>query len=137
KPAARRFADALLDRAGFNGPRDATPARLPALETMQALIARALALDPSCVFVNEPFQMETIASWQRLEEYLVSLARDRRLAVFVATRNLAFAAARADRVIYLREGETETYESWRAFATASAPAAFIGALPFAIEARAS
>lgn len=135
KPEARRMADALLDRAGFDGARDATPARLSALETVQALIARALALDPSRVFINEPFQMETVAAWYRIEKCLVSLARDRRLAVFVATHNLAFAAACADRMVYVREGEAEVYESWPMFAAANGPAAFIRALPFAVETR--
>ncbi|HEX6928612.1 MAG TPA: hypothetical protein VF267_05150 [Gammaproteobacteria bacterium] len=136
RAAARRHADALLDRTGFEGSRDETPARLTPLETMQALIARALALESSRIFINEPFSMETITSWPHLGDCLRSLAREGDTGVVVATRNLAFASTCADNMIFVHDGVIESYESWQAFAAAPGPSGFIGALPFAPGAQA-
>lgn len=127
---ARRFADRLLDRVGFEGPRTEPPARLSPVGNAQALLARALALDPPLVFIDEPFEMQTIASWKRLADCLGMLAGDDNRIVLVATRNLAFAADRADRLVYIGDNDTRVYDGWPAFSSAEETAAFIATLPF-------
>lgn len=138
KPVARRYADRVLDRLDYMGPRDVLPARLGALETLQVLLARALALDPSLLFVDEPFALDTISAWRTLAQHLGALALDDGRGVLVATRNLEFAARHADQLVFVAaDGHATPYPGWPEFRATPEPAAFLADLPFALESRVS
>lgn len=131
---AARHADGMLDRVDFKGPRNEPPARLGALETLQVLLARALALDPPLLIIDEPFGIDIAAHWKPLGKCIRSLAHDDDRAVLVATRNLFFAAGHADQLVFIDDDYVRTYVDWRAFAGDARVATFIDQLPFTIKA---
>lgn len=128
---ARQAADRALEHFDYDAPGNAAPARLSALNSLRALLARAIALDPAIVFIDEPFRISVAASWSAIGAQIESLAREDGRTVLVATRNLSFAAASADQVVFIEHGCAGAYAGWHAFARAERPAAFIAALPFA------
>ena len=135
--AARRFTDRLLDEIGYTARRDVPPARLSPLANMQALLARALALEPRLLFLDEPFSLATIAHWPQLAEPIVANARDRDRSVMLATRNLDFAARHADQLVHVDGEHVSVHHGWREYLDAAVPLAFVQGLPFhATESRA-
>lgn len=131
---AARTAERLLDRIGYEGPRNEPPARLNALERFQALLARALALEPPLLIIDEPFDIDIAIHWRSLGQRIRALARDDERAVLVATRNLAFAAESADQFVFIDDDCVRVHASWREFSADSRVARFIEQLPFAVEA---
>lgn len=131
---AARVADRILDHLGYAGPRDEPPARLDALETIQALVARALALDPPLLIIDEPFDVAIAPHWQSLGNRIRALASDDGRAVLVATRNLAFAAAHADQLVFVAGEALHVHADWPSFASDPGVAQFIDRMPFAVKA---
>lgn len=127
---AKRVADDLLQRFGYQDPPDEVPARLDSLQQLQALLARGLALDPAIVFIDEPFPIEIAAHWQSIAASIRSIARDDGRAVIVATQNLAFAKMHADTIVLIDSDSTHRYSGWRDFHEAPHSQEFIARLPF-------
>lgn len=128
---AAGIAERILDRIGYAGPRDEPPARLGKLERIQVLLARALALDPPLVIIDEPFDIAIAAAWRPLGERIHALAHEDGRTVLVATRNLAFAAAHADQLVFVDRETARAFGSWSEFAADARVAEFIARLPFA------
>lgn len=128
--AAQRAAEKLLERIGYAGPADVPPARLSPLEHRQALLARALALDPPLVFLDEPFTLGDVACWEVLENSIAALSENEQRAVVLVTRNLDFAAKVADRLVHVDGDRVSVHDSWDAFARAPGASAFLDHTPF-------
>lgn len=125
-------ADRQLDRLGFSGNRSAFPFGLNPCEQIQALLARALALDPLILFLHEPFALSYLTCWQTFGNTLASIARQERVALVTATQNLAFAKAHADYLIHVDNGTAKCLPGWPAFSASrdEKVAGFLKAMPF-------
>ena len=85
----------LLDRA------DAMPAELSGGQRKRAAIARAMALDPRILFLDEPSAgLDPITS-ASLDELIRRLSRDLGMTIVIISHELASIRAIADRAIYL------------------------------------
>jgi ABC-type polar amino acid transport system ATPase subunit len=103
----------------YPGSHDQLPAYLNQHERLLLAIARCLMLSPEMVFLDEPFHMTDSACRQRESDVYVRLARERGLAVFLATHNLGFVKKHADEIIFLHPGGVVKFPGWKEFSTSS------------------
>jgi ABC-type nitrate/sulfonate/bicarbonate transport system ATPase subunit len=104
------LADALLrtlDLASFS---DAFPATLSLGMARRVAIARAFAIAPELVLLDEPFVSLDPAMAARSRELLLNTWRARPTAVLLVTHDRAEAASLADRVLLLSERPTHVLQ---------------------------
>ena len=95
---------ALLDRLVPGIPDDHHPRDLSEGQRLALVLAIQLAAAPAVVLLDEPTRGLDYPAKARLRELVRELAADGR-AVVVATHDVEFVAAVADRVVVLAEGE--------------------------------
>src|SRR5690606_6746885 len=126
---ARRQAERLLERCGYTGTTTAMPAQLDQLARLRALLARALALEPHLLFVDEPFHVDIVAAWEEIGSLLHELSNGG-ITVVIATHNLAFIAAHAQQIVLLDETGAHHCGDWASFAASDAGRQLRRRLPF-------
>lgn len=121
EPQARSQALEILAYLGYQGPTDKLPAYLHPHERLLLAIARCLMLSPQLLFLDEPFYMTDELHRRREAALYRRLARERGLAMFVATHNLGFAKRAADDILFIRRGAVQHFAGWPAFADSGQP----------------
>ena len=102
RPALARFKLALV---GLAGAEDRYPASLSGGMRKRAGLARALALDPAVLFLDEPSAGLDPLSSRRLDELILSLRDGLGITVVLVTHELESLFSIADRMLFL-DGET-------------------------------
>jgi phospholipid/cholesterol/gamma-HCH transport system ATP-binding protein len=102
RPALARFKLALV---GLAGDQNRYPASLSGGMRKRAALARALALDPSVLFLDEPSAGLDPLSARRLDELVLALREGLGITVVVVTHELESLYSIADRMLFL-DGET-------------------------------
>ncbi|NEI72417.1 ATP-binding cassette domain-containing protein [Rhizobium lusitanum] len=98
---AVRRAHAALEQVGLAKFADAYPHQLSGGMRQRVNLARALALSPEVVLMDEPFAALDMLTRERMQEHLINVwERDRKTVVFV-THQLEEAVFLSDRVILL------------------------------------
>ena len=97
-PAA---ADTLLATLGLAGVQDAWPGTLSGGMARRVAIARAFAIQPGLVLLDEPFVSLDSETAERSRGVLVEAWRMRRCAALLVTHDMAEAASLADRILTL------------------------------------
>ena len=91
----------ILDEVGLQGFEDAYPGRLSGGMQRRVALARAFAVDPGLLLMDEPFaSLDEPLAW-RLRGRLHALWRRRRSTVLFVTHDLTEALSLADRVLFL------------------------------------
>ncbi len=94
----------LLGEVGLDGEYDKMPSDLSGGMKKRAGLARALAMDPEILFVDEPSAgLDPITS-EEIDNLLVSLGEGEKVTVVVVTHNIPSARRIADELIFLDEG---------------------------------
>jgi phospholipid/cholesterol/gamma-HCH transport system ATP-binding protein len=102
RPALARFKLALV---GLAGDEDRYPASLSGGMRKRAALARALALDPHVLFLDEPSAGLDPLTSRRLDELVVTLREGLGITVVLVTHELESLYTVADRMLFL-DGET-------------------------------
>ena len=89
---------ALVGLAGFE---DFLPAAISGGMAKRAAIARAMALDPSILFLDEPSAGLDPVTSHRLDDLILDLRRTLSMSFVIVTHELASIFRIADRVVYL------------------------------------
>jgi NitT/TauT family transport system ATP-binding protein len=92
---------ALLDEVGLAEARDVYPHRLSVGMARRAAIARAFAIRPELLLMDEPFVSLDEATAERLREMLLALWRSHPTTVLFVTHDLHEAIVLADRILIL------------------------------------
>ena len=119
-----RFKLALV---GLDGCFDLEPASLSGGMRKRAAIARALALDPQLLYLDEPSSGLDPVNAARLDELILNLRRHLGTTVVMVTHEIESVFAVADRVLYLDEKE-------KTMTALDAPAALLDHGPEAVRA---
>lgn len=105
KDVALRMALAKLALVGLEAAGDKVPSELSGGMKKRAAIARALALDPPLLFLDEPSAGLDPATSASLDELVSTLSRDLGVTVVMVTHELASIRAIVDRAIMLDKTE--------------------------------
>jgi NitT/TauT family transport system ATP-binding protein len=98
---AHRAARAALEQVGLSKFADTYPHQLSGGMRQRVNLARALALSPEVVLMDEPFASLDMLTRERMQEHLIMVwERDRKTVIFV-THQLEEAVYLSDRVIIL------------------------------------
>jgi ABC-type nitrate/sulfonate/bicarbonate transport system ATPase subunit len=93
--------DDLLDEIGLANAADVYPARLSGGMARRAALARAFAITPDLLLMDEPFLSLDAAASQRLRSLLLRLVSTRPATVLFVTHDLNEAVELADRILVL------------------------------------
>jgi len=100
----RKLAEAAAAQLGVEGLLERNARTLSGGEAQRAVIARAMAVEPDLLFLDEPAANLDAMARAALMEDLEHVARDGRHATVLATHDRADAFSLADRVLVLRDG---------------------------------
>lgn len=100
----RERAQELLDRVGVGADADRIAGTLPYGHRRLVEIARALALNPSLLLLDEPAAGMNDTETRRLAELVTSLGEDDGLSILVVEHNMDFVASVASQVTVLDNG---------------------------------
>ena len=103
---AEALADRALDRLGLGPLADLEAGTLSYGDQRRVEIARALALEPAVLFLDEPAAGMNEAETGALMRTLQALSAESGLAILLVDHDLAFITALCDRATVLNEGRT-------------------------------
>lgn len=109
RSAAR--ADELLSTVGLDPDtyRDRYPRELSGGQQQRVGVARALAVDPPVLLMDEPFGAVDPLTRERLQDEFLELQRRLRKTVVFVTHDIKEAVKLADRICLMNEGRVEQY----------------------------
>jgi len=102
----RRRSEELIDLVGLDGFEDAYPRELSGGMRQKVGFARALAVEPELLCLDEPFSALDVLSAEALRGELMELWIDKRLptkAILMVSHNIEEAVSMADRVIVMQK----------------------------------
>jgi dipeptide transport system ATP-binding protein len=141
RKARRERTLALLDQAGIPDPArraSAFPHQLSGGMCQRVMIAMALACEPRLLIADEPTTALDVTIQAQILDLLLSLKRERKMALVLITHDLGLVAEHADRVAVQYAGrQVESNDAASLFADPHHPytAALLAALPERATAR--
>lgn len=94
----------VLEMVGMTAYRNADARTLSGGERQKVAIARALAVNPRVLFLDEPTSNIDIASAAEIEKYIRYINEEKGVTIIMVTHNLFQAKRLADEVLFLTEG---------------------------------
>jgi nitrate ABC transporter ATP-binding subunit len=104
----REISDEYLARVGLANVADAYPGELSAGMRQRVGIARALALEPKILLLDEPFSLLDVVTRMELQDELMRLCEERRRTVLMVTHDVDEAILLADRIVMMTPGPAAT-----------------------------
>ena len=135
RAARRKRTIELLDQVGIPAPEtrlDAYPHQLSGGMNQRVMIAMAIACNPRLLIADEPTTALDVTIQAQILDLLVSLQRERGMALVLITHNMGVVAETAQRVMVMYAGQVvEEQPAERLFAAPRHPytAALLSALP--------
>ena len=99
KDKRRSIAIQLLNKVGLGGFEEKRPDELSGGMRQRAAVARALAMEPSVLLMDEPFAALDVQTRSKLQDFLIQIWRDSGASVLFVTHHIDEAIALADRVV--------------------------------------
>jgi NitT/TauT family transport system ATP-binding protein len=99
KADRRRIAAEMLRKVGLGDMLDKKPDELSGGMRQRAAVARALAMQPTLLMMDEPFAALDVQTRAKLQDFLLRVWRDSRASIMLVTHSIDEAIALADRVV--------------------------------------
>ena len=99
KAKRRKVAGELLSKVGLGGFEEKRPDELSGGMRQRAAVARALAMEPSVLLMDEPFAALDVQTRSKLQDFLIQVWRDSGASVLFVTHHIDEAMALADRIV--------------------------------------
>ena len=99
KAERRKVAGELLNKVGLGGFENKRPDELSGGMRQRAAVARALAMEPRVLLMDEPFAALDVQTRSKLQDFLIQVWRDSSASVLFVTHHIDEALALADRVV--------------------------------------
>ena len=94
----------VLEMVGMKAYQEADARTLSGGERQKVAIARAVALNPKVLFLDEPTSNIDSASASEIEKYICRINREQGTTIIMVTHNLFQARRLADEVLFINEG---------------------------------
>ncbi|MEZ5650482.1 MAG: ABC transporter ATP-binding protein [Burkholderiaceae bacterium] len=104
RAGASDIALSMLERVGLAGREGSLPRELSGGMQRRIALARAMAIEPDLLLLDEPFSSLDEPTAQGLRRLSLHLCREQGNAVLLVTHNLSEALSVADRVLFLSRG---------------------------------
>ncbi len=101
KAERRGIAKEMLIKVGLGGFEEKRPDELSGGMRQRAAVARALAMEPSVLLMDEPFAALDVQTRSKLQDFLIQVWRDSGASVLFVTHHIDEAMALADRVVVM------------------------------------
>ncbi|WP_108658498.1 ABC transporter ATP-binding protein [Acuticoccus kandeliae] len=98
KATRRKTADEVLQRVGLKAAIDKRPSELSGGMRQRVAVARALAMHPKVLLMDEPFAALDVQTRAKMQDFLVDVWRASEASVLFVTHHIDEAVALADRV---------------------------------------
>ncbi len=108
RKAHKELAEKFLDAVGLNGAADCYPDELSAGMRQRVGIARALALEPKVLLLDEPFSLLDVVTRMELQDQLMGLCAQENKTVLMVTHDVDEAILLADRIVMMTNGPAAT-----------------------------
>jgi nitrate/nitrite transport system ATP-binding protein len=105
---SREIADKFLALVGLNDIADSYPEELSAGMRQRVGIARAFALEPKVLLLDEPFSLLDVITRMELQDELMRLWETERKTVLMVTHDVDEALLLADRIVLMTNGPAAT-----------------------------
>jgi nitrate ABC transporter ATP-binding subunit len=102
------LADKYLYSVGLNGVADSYPQELSAGMRQRVGIARAFALEPKVLLLDEPFSLLDVVTRMELQDQLIQLCAQEYKTVLMVTHDVDEALLLADRIVMMTNGPAAT-----------------------------
>ena len=102
------LADKFLNAVGLTGVADCYPDELSAGMRQRVGIARAFALEPRVLLLDEPFSLLDVITRMELQDQLMQLCAEQHKTVLMVTHDVDEALLLADRVVMMTNGPAAT-----------------------------
>lgn len=99
--ARKRVAEAMLEETGLRAFRDRHPRALSGGQRQRVGVARALAIEPDVLLLDEPFSALDSITADHLKKDLLAIWQKRRFAALIVVHTVADAVELADRIAVL------------------------------------
>jgi nitrate/nitrite transport system ATP-binding protein len=104
----KAVADKFLSSVGLNDVADCHPEELSAGMRQRVGIARAFALEPKVLLLDEPFSLLDVVTRMELQDQLIRLCAEMRKTVLMVTHDVDEALLLADRIVLMTNGPAAT-----------------------------
>lgn len=95
----QKRSDELLRQVGLVGAGDRRPHELSGGMRQRAALARALAMEPKVLLMDEPFAALDIQTRSRMQDHLLNIWKDSGASVLLVTHSIDEALSLADRIV--------------------------------------
>lgn len=102
------LAEKFLNAVGLNGVAESYPDELSAGMRQRVGIARALALEPRVLLLDEPFSLLDVVTRMELQDQLIRLCAQENKTVLMVTHDVDEALLLADRIVMMTNGPAAT-----------------------------
>ncbi len=107
KTVIREKVGQMLDFVGLENKKDQRALTLSSGETQRLGIARALAVDPKFLFLDEPTASIDVENTEIVESIIAAMKKEGRTTVIMTTHDRSQAERLADRLLIIRQGAIE------------------------------
>ncbi len=108
RKARKELAEKFLAAVGLNDAADCYPEELSAGMRQRVGIARALALEPKVLLLDEPFSLLDVVTRMELQDELIRLCAETAKTVLMVTHDVDEALLLADRIVLMTNGPAAT-----------------------------